>query len=407
MLWMILCAMGGLDPSGGDATPVKSQIQHVVLAQLGPEHLAHAIERKSADGPRIVAWGDRVVEWSLARPDLKDVVPLRQGLQFSNGGCALDVDGDGVDEVIIARGQGRPGHNPDLFWFQEQPGQSTWAEHKIGHLGEGAITPHDIQPLSYRNSTGEVLRGVVLVLDRRRLVWFRIPKDPRQPWERHEIGTMPHESESGMAIGDVAGHGRPDIVCGMFWAECPADPTREPWVIRRFGHFDENSWGGMAKHALLDIDGDGQLDIIAAEAEIPEARLGVFQRDPKRPDGPWTYHPIDQGLYCPHSLALADLDGDGRTDIVVGEMTAGGWSFPMNPKPRILAYMGRGGGRFDRRTLVEGWGVHEMGIAAGPRRGTWRIYAADEIQTQKFPDMKTHVSYWLVDLTPKARASGR
>jgi hypothetical protein len=25
---------------------------------------------------------------------------------------------------------------------------------------------------------------------------------------------------------------------------------------------------------------------------------------------------------------LADLDSDGRTDIVTGEMTAGGWSFP-------------------------------------------------------------------------------
>src|SRR4029079_1231580 len=88
MLWMILCAMGGLDPSGRDTGSANAQVQHVVLAQLGSEHLAHAIERRSTDGPRIVAWGDRVVEWSLARPDLKEVVPVRQGFQFSNGGCA-------------------------------------------------------------------------------------------------------------------------------------------------------------------------------------------------------------------------------------------------------------------------------------------------------------------------------
>jgi hypothetical protein len=407
MLGMILCAMLGLDPSGSDPGAATPQVQHVVLAQLGPEHLARTIERRSADGLRLVAWGERFVEWSLAHPDLKEVIPFRQGLKFSNGGCALDVDGDGVDEVVVARGEGRPNLNPQLLWLQERPGQSTWTEHSVARLGEGPISPHDILPFSSRSPTGEVLKGVVLVLDRQRLVWFRVPQDPEKPWERYEIGKMPRRPQSGMVIGDVAGHGRPDVVCGMFWAECPADPTREPWVIRRFGHFDDNSWGGMAKLGLTDIDGDNKLDIVAAEAEIPDARLGYFQRDPEQPDGLWTFHPIDKGLYCPHSLVLADLDGDGRTDIVVGEMTAGGWSFPLNPKPRILAYMAQRGERFKRQTLVEGWGVHELGIAAGPRPGTWRIFAADEIQIQKFPDMKTHVSSWVIDLAGKERSGGR
>ncbi len=38
---------------------------------------------------------------------------------------------------------------------------------------------------------------------------------------------------------------------------------------------------------------------------------------------------------------LADIDDDGRPDILVGEMTAGGWSFPLHEAPKILAYRNR------------------------------------------------------------------
>ena len=145
------------------------------------------------------------------------------------------------------------------------------------------------------------------------------------------------------------------------------------------------------------MDGDGVNEIIASEAEIENARLGIFKRDPAYPDALWEYHEIDTGLYCPHSLVLADVDNDGSLDIIVGEMTAGGWSFPLHENPRIMAYINHGDYCFKRVTLVEGWGVHEMGVASGRRDGKVLIYAADEIQPQKFPGMNTHVSYWTIE----------
>ena len=144
----------------------------------------------------------------------------------------------------------------------------------------------------------------------------------------------------------------------MYWAECPPDPTKDPWKVRRFGHFDDGGWGGMAKLAIADIDRDGQQDIIASEAEIPEAKLGIFSRDRAQPEGLWKYREIDAGLYCPHSLVLADLDNNGRIDIITGEMTAGGWSFPLHPRPRIIAYLGQADGTFPRQELAAGLGVH-------------------------------------------------
>src|SRR5262249_43188821 len=152
----------------------------------------------------------------------------------------------------------------------------------------------------------------------------------------------------------------------------------------------------MAKLELADMDGDGRLEIVATEAEIPEARLGIFSRDAAQPDGLWKCREIAAGLYCPHSLVLADLDGDRRTDIVIGEMTAGGWSFPLNSRPRIMAYLNRGDGPYAKEMLAEGLGVHEMGLVPKRAGSGIVLFAADEIQPQKFPEMKTHVSTWTI-----------
>lgn len=378
-----------------DQTPAVSlTARHRQLADLGGEHLAHAVYRRTPKGGAIVAWGERVLEWSIERPDTREVIGRAGEINYSNGGCALDVDGDGTDEIVVARGRSRSCADPELVWLQDA-GDSLWASHPIGKLGQGPIAPHDIEPFSLTCADGRKLRGVVLVIDRRLLVWYEIPGDPKLPWIRHEIAELPLASQSGIAVGNVAGNGRADVVCGTFWAECPADPTRDRWHVHRYGRWQDGGWGGMDKLALADINGDGKLEIIASEAEIPDARLGIFFR-PNQLDGPWECREIEKGLYCPHSLVVADFDGDRRPDFVVGEMTAGGWDFPLRERPKIVAYLNRGDERFVRQVMSEGWGVHEMGLA--PRQGNSDLvlFAADEIQPQKFPSMKTHVSTWTV-----------
>lgn len=134
----------------------------------------------------------------------------------------------------------------------------------------------------------------------------------------------------------------------------------------------------------------------AAEAEIPDSRLAVFRPDPQSPNGLWNARMVDTGLYCPHSLVLADVSADGLLDIIVGEMTAGGWKFPLNPNPRILLYLNQGNLEFERHALAVGWGVHEMKLTPVSSPGKIFLYAADEIQLQKFRDMKTHIIAWTI-----------
>ena len=93
---------------------------------------------------------------------------------------------------------------------------------------------------------------------------------------------------------------------------------------------------------------------------------------------------------------IADLNADGQKDIIVGEMTLGGWDFPLNRNPEIRGYLNRGDLEFEKRVLEDGWGVHEMGVVPG-WQGKTLIYAADEIQPQKRPGMNTHVSRWTIE----------
>ena len=82
-------------------------------------------------------------------------------------------------------------------------------------------------------------------------------------------------------------------------------------------------------------------------------------------------------------------------------MTAGGWDFPMNAQPKLYAYENYGNLRFRRHLLAQGQGVHEMGLVPPRASRPAVIFAADEIQPQKFPAMHTEITYWM--LRPLAR----
>jgi len=391
------------------ALPVK--VEPVLISQLGPEHFGNAVYRKGAEGSRIAASGGRILECLVHESATPTEVVPPGANRYQNGACAMDVNDDGTDEMIAGRAEGKQG--TDLLWFGEVPGQKQWKEHLIDSIreGNGDEGLHDVMPFEMKVSD-RPLKGVVTVVNRRILYWYQITGNANQPWEQHmisDLGTQGAEcAQSGLAGGNISGKGRQDLVCGNFWAECPADPTRETWKIHRYINWDRRatpsypdmkSWvhdtrfGGMNQLDLGDMNNDGRLDIVASDAEIPEARVGIFCQNMVNPYGLWDETIIDTGTYCPHSLVVCDVNADNRADILVGEMTAGGWWFPKNPDPKLYLYLNKGNLKFQKYVLYSGWGTHMMRMIPQHDQKKVFVFAADEIQPW-YPDMTTHIVGW-------------
>jgi hypothetical protein len=92
---------------------------------------------------------------------------------------------------------------------------------------------------------------------------------------------------------------------------------------------------------------------------------------------------------------VADVNKDQRPDIIVGEMTAGGWWFPRNPNPNLYLYVNLGSMKFEKHILHTGWGVHMMRNAMLPTNDSIFVFAADEIQSW-YEDMTTRVVGWTI-----------
>jgi hypothetical protein len=185
------------------------------------------------------------------------------------------------------------------------------------------------------------------------------PERPTAPWMFTAIG----ENEDwpqfyhGQGAGDVNGDGRLDVLLNDGWYEQPA--TLEPsrlWTFHR-GRFSLQRGG--AQMFTDDIDQDGDQDVVSS-LHAHEWGLAWFeqlsdQNDPADPD----HRSVGESLFRqhllmwdrsreadfgvafsqPHALAMADIDGDGHKDIVIGKrMWAHGPTGDIEPNAAPVLY---------------------------------------------------------------------
>lgn len=122
-----------------------------------------------------------------------------------------------------------------------------------------------------------------------------------------------------IAVGDVNGDGRPDVVAALGNGDIALYLQNQP-IGFASGAEPSKTIKGSGESSLIevaDLDGDGLCDLVVIERKSGAAHI-LFQREGGLPDGVFAAGrtlAFMNGAFC---VKAADLDGDGKREILVG-----------------------------------------------------------------------------------------
>lgn len=163
------------------------------------------------------------------------------------------------------------------------------------------------------------------------------------------VHTINAESKyEAAAIADMDGDGKPDIYCGGFWYQAP-DWKRH--VVRAIE--EVNGYYLDLSAIPADVNGDGRIDVVGSAWHNKSL---FWMRNPGVAGEPWAVLPIDTPGNA-ETLIPADFNGDGRPDILPNLVRppAAWYSFDVDPAAE-------NGARWTRHDLPPEAGNHGIGV---------------------------------------------
>jgi len=307
------------------------------------------------------------------------------------GGVLGDISGNGQADLLVGQGYGRS----DIYWF-EQPTdpRQEWEKHLIA---SEFSKYHDLAFGDVDNDGEPEVVG--LSQESESVFYYDVPTDPTQsPWPSEQLTVVDSDVDvEGLAIVDIDGDGDNELIAGTaIYRQSDSQTSRDPsssGVLAGDGGQSSELTTGWTREdittgwdytrvAVGDLDGDGDPEVVFAEGDSPTygthmGRVGWF--DP--PD--WEPRILDDDLYCPHTVQLADFDGTGSLDIYVAEM---GLEENQNSARHVL-FHNRGDGEFNREVVEGAIPTHEAKVVDVDRDGR-----PDVIGKSYTPDH--HVDVW-------------
>ena len=225
-----------------------------------------------------------LVGWLQTPADARDLSAWQFHKLYTAGWImslmSFDIDQDGDQDVVVSD---RRGPRRGVLWL-ENPGaeavEQSWQEHRIGTLDR------EVMFLDVADLDGDNQKDIVVAVRPDEVHWFRHPGDLSKEWESHHF-QVPLPDSMGTAkavrVGDIDKDGRADIVysCeraqgakhGVVWLQYNNAPTDKHWKAKEISGPIGIKYDRIE---LLDIDGDGDLDVLTCEEQYEKKGLGVF-----------------------------------------------------------------------------------------------------------------------------------
>ena len=256
--------------------------------------------------------------------------PLRSiadwnGYVESNGDFIHDMNGDGFPDVIAGSFI-----QTEVYWY-ENPGKQgltlgqQWKQHLLQDTGFSENEGSFLRDLD-ENGTPEWVTNswnnknplmVWQLVSRKQVDEKSKGGKPKQADLNAMHGcTVGGDGQShGLGFGDLNNDGREDLITGHGWYERPEkDAWTKPWTF----HADWPHLHSSVPMLVRDLNGDGMNDLIWGKGHD----YGLFWWESTGiKDGKFTWkeHLIDKSYSQPHTLHLADLDGDGQEELITGK----------------------------------------------------------------------------------------
>lgn len=227
---------------------------------------------------------------------------MTQGFDYAASVYAADIDGDGHMDIIAAARD-----DNDITWWQNENGDgSSWDEDTVQDDFGGA---HAVVAADMDQDGDLDLIGAAQSDDD--IAWWENKNGDGQQWEKHTVDDNFDGAHSVVAT-DIDGDGNLDILAAAFSGDQIAwwenlDGQAESWFKREV----DNDFPNTPSVYATDIDGDGDMDIVAAGDNTiawweNTDRLGIL----------WSKSTIDEQFDGARSVYAADMDGDHDADIV-------------------------------------------------------------------------------------------
>ena len=219
-----------------------------------------------------------------------------------SGEWTVDVNHDGLPDVVTA------GWMTNGVWWYENPGKlgAVWKRHFIAnsYCTEGGWMG-DIN--------GDGKPDLILAhYDHSGIIWIDFSgPEPKV----HHVGERAQDGH-GTGIADVDGDGKADILTPTGWfRQIDADKDQWEW------HGDWDLGDAGFPIIGFDVNNDGKMDIIYGHGHA----YGLYwlEQTGSGADRHWLKHTIDESFSQVHALKMADIDGDGELELLAGKRYRG------------------------------------------------------------------------------------